>query len=111
MIMSNVTNMNSVEMNKAAAVLGADAAKALMAVKAAELTPVQKLGGIGAVSGAVVGGAIGGAVGAAAGFVWQHKGKVAIAAAAVAAFVYREEITNFVTGIADGESAGGDAFM
>lgn len=109
--MSNVTNMNSVEMNKAAAEIGTGAAKALMAVKAAELTPVQKLGGIGVVSGAVVGGAVGGAVGAAAGFVWQHKGKVAVAAVAVAAFVYREEITDFVTGIASGESAGGDAFM
>lgn len=42
---------------------------------------------------------------------WKIAGAVGVTAAAAAAFVYREEITNFVTGIAGGESAGGDAFM
>lgn len=97
--MSNVTS----EMNKGI--------KASVSAKIAELTPVQKLGAVGAVSGAVVGGAIGGAVGAAAGFVWKHKGKVALAAVAATAFAYREEISDFVTGAISGESAGGDAFM
>lgn len=74
-------------------------------------TVTQKGGMTGALVGAGIGAAVGGAVGAAAGLVWQHKGKVAIAAVAVAAFVYREEITNFASGVISGESAGGDAFM
>ena len=94
--MSNEMNMN---------------AKSLISAKIAELTPVQKSGAVGAIGGAAVGGAIGGAIGATVGLVWQHKGKVAIAAAAVAAFVYRGEIADFVTGVTGGESAGGDAFM
>lgn len=74
-------------------------------------TVTQKCGMTGALVGAGIGGVVGAAVGTVGGFVWQHKGKVAVAAAAVAAFVYREEITNFATGIINGESAGGDAFM
>lgn len=108
--MSNVTNLNTETSKQTNEAIG-NVVNSLIATSRKEMTPVEK----GAMTGAVVGGgvgvAIGSAIGAAGGFMWQHKGKVAIAAAAVAAFVYREEITNFVTGIAGGESAGGDAFM
>jgi len=104
--MSNATN----EVNKMAAEVTEAAVSSLIKARS-NLTAAQK----GAMTGAVVGGgvgvAIGGAIGAAGGFLWQHKGKVALAAAAVAAFAYREEIGDFVTGITGGESAGGDAFM
>jgi len=86
-------------------------ATAELAAKVAGLSPAQKVGVVGALSGAVVGAAVGGAVGTAAGFLWQHKGKVAIAAAAVAAFVYREEISDFIGDKLTGDAAGGDAFM
>lgn len=59
--------------------------------------------GVGAIYGAVVGGIVGAAV--------EYKKTAIVLTAAAVAFVYREEITNFVTGIAGGESAGGDAFM
>jgi hypothetical protein len=98
-------------MSKAISENAMSVAKEMVSAKMGELTPVQKLGAVGAVSGAVVGGAIGGAVGAAGGFLWQHKGKVAIAAVAAVAFAYREEISNFASGVISGESAGGDAFM
>ena len=104
--MSNATN----EVNKMAAEVTEAAVSSLIKARAS-FSPAQKGAMTGALLGGGVGVAIGGAVGAAAGFVWQHKGKVALAAAAVAAFAYREEITGFATGLISGESAGGDAFM
>ena len=110
--MSNDTNIsqnnNAIDI---ATNVGVASIRAVTTAKNADLSPVEKLGGIGAGVGGLVGATAGGAVGAAAGFVWQHKGKVAIAAAAVVGFIYHEEIMNFVTGAASGESAGGDAFM
>ena len=107
--MSNVTNIN--EINKLANEVAEAAVNSLIETDRSSFTAAQKGGMTGALVGAGIGGVVGAAVGTVGGFVWQHKGKVAIAAAAVAAFVYREEITDFVTGIASGESAGGDAFM
>lgn len=42
---------------------------------------------------------------------WKIAGAVGVTAAAAAAFVYREEIRDFIGGKVSGESAGGDAFM
>ena len=42
---------------------------------------------------------------------WKIAGGIGVAAAATAAFVYREEIANFISSKVSGESAGGDAFM
>ena len=42
---------------------------------------------------------------------WKITAAVGVTAAAAAAFVYREEIGNFIGGKVSGESAGGDAFM
>ena len=99
------------QMNKAAVEIGSGAAKALLAAESYKLTPAQKGGMTGALVGAGIGAAVGGAIGAVGGFLWQHKGKVAIAAAAVAAFAYREEIADFVGDKISGDAAGGDAFM
>lgn len=48
-------------------------------------------------------------------FLSDHKWKIAagvgVGVAATAAFMYREEITNFATGLISGDNAGGDAFM
>ena len=83
--MSNVTNIN--EINKLANEVTGAAVNSLIKTDRSSFTAAQK----GGMTGALVGAGIGGVVGA--------------------AFVYREEITNFVTGITGGESAGGDAFM
>ena len=42
---------------------------------------------------------------------WKIATGVGVTAVAAAAFVYREEIGNFIGGKVSGESAGGDAFM
>ena len=42
---------------------------------------------------------------------WKIAGAVGVTAAAAAAFIYREEISDFIGGKVSGESAGGDAFM
>jgi len=48
-------------------------------------------------------------------FLSDHKWKIAagvgVTAAAVAAFVYREEISDFIGDKLTGDAAGGDAFM
>ena len=98
------------EINKLANEVTGTALKSLVKMDGS-FTATQKGAGAGALVGAGVGGIVGAAVGAAAGFAWQHKGKLALAAAAAAAFVYREEITNFATGAISGDNAGGDAFM
>lgn len=59
--------------------------------------------GVGAVYGAMVGGIVGAAT--------EYKKTAFVLTVAAVAFVYREEIADFVTGIVSGESAGGDAFM
>ena len=41
----------------------------------------------------------------------EYKKTAAVAAIAVAAFIYHEEIADFVGGKLSGTSAGGDAFM
>jgi L-aminopeptidase/D-esterase-like protein len=62
---------------------------------------------VGAGAGAILGAMVGGIVSAA----MEHK-KTAIAVTiAAVAYVYREEIGDFVSGIAGSENAGGDAFM
>ena len=109
--MSNVTNLNANEINKLANEVTEAAVNSLIKTDRSSFTATQKGGMTGALVGAGIGGVVGAAVGTVGGFVWQHKGKVAIAAAAVAAFVYREEITNFASGVISGESAAGDAFM
>jgi len=62
---------------------------------------------IGAGVGAIYGGVVGGIVGAVA----EYKKTAAVAAIAVVAFIYREQIADFVGDKISGESAGGDAFM
>ena len=107
--MSNVTNIN--EINKLANEVTGAAVNSLIKTDRSSFTATQKGGMTGALVGAGIGGVVGAAVGTVGGFVWQHKGKVAIAAAAVAAFVYREEISDFIGDKLTGDAAGGDAFM
>lgn len=75
--------------------------------KTPTLNGVKTGAAIGAGAGAIYGAMVGGIVGAA----MEHKKTAIVLTVAAVAFVYREEITNFVTGIAGGENAGGDAFM
>lgn len=42
---------------------------------------------------------------------WKIASGIGVAAAATAAFVYREEIGGFISSKVSGENAGGDAFM
>ena len=71
------------------------------------LAGVRTGAAIGAGAGAIYGGVVGGIVGAA---VEYKKTAIAVTIAAVA-FIYREEIADFVGDKLSGTSAGGDAFM
>lgn len=42
---------------------------------------------------------------------WKIASGIGVAAAAAAAYMYREEIAGFATGLISGDNAGGDAFM
>ena len=71
------------------------------------LQGVKMGGAIGVGVGAIYGGVIGGVVSAA----MEHKKTAAVLALAAVAWIYREEIGNFVTDAIASDNAGGDAFM
>lgn len=80
------------------------------AIETAE-TPTLAGVKVGAVIGTGIGAIYGGVVGGVVGAVVEYKKTVAVAAVAVVAFIYRDEIADFVGGKLSGTSAGGDAFM
>lgn len=75
--------------------------------KTPTLSGVKIGAAIGAGTGAIYGAMVGGIVSAA----MEYKKTAAVVTVAAIAFVYREEIMNFASGVIAGESAGGDAFM